>query len=102
MALPILTEEQRRAALAKAARVRKERAEVKKKLKSGQLKLTDVLNKGNDELVGKMTVKSVMESMPGIGKLRASKIMEEIGISENRRIRGLGPKQIEALSERFK
>lgn len=102
MALPVLTEEQRKAALAKAAKVRKERAEVKKKLKAGQLKLTDVLNKGNDELIGKMTVKSVMESMPGIGKLRASKIMEEIGISENRRIRGLGPKQVEALSERFK
>ncbi len=102
MALPILTEDQRKAALAKAAKVRKERAEVKKKLKAGQLKITDVLNKGNDELVGKMTVKSLIESMPGIGKLRASKIMEEIGISENRRIRGLGPKQVEALSGRFK
>ncbi|MHB8780339.1 MAG: integration host factor, actinobacterial type [Candidatus Geothermincolia bacterium] len=102
MALPTLTEEQRKAALAKAAEVRKQRAEIKKRLKDGAMRLNDVLDKSDTDLVGKMTVKSVIESLPGIGRLRASKIMEEVGISDNRRIRGLGPKQADALLERFK
>lgn len=99
--LPELTPEQRKAALEKAARVRKERAEIKKKLKAGDLKVSDILNRKGDEIYGKMTVKSVIESVPGIGKLRAEKIMEEIGISTSRRVKGLGPKQEKALRERF-
>ncbi|NPV59576.1 MAG: hypothetical protein HPY75_07925 [Actinobacteria bacterium] len=99
--LPELTAEQRKAALEKAARVRKERADIKRKLKEGKLKVSDVLKKADDEIYGKMTVKSVIESVPGVGKLRAAKIMEEIGISASRRVKGLGPKQISALKERF-
>ncbi len=99
--LPELTTEQRKAALEKAARVRKERAEIKKKLKEGKLKVSDILKKADDEIYGKMTVKSVIESVPGVGKLRAAKIMEEIGISATRRVKGLGPKQISALKEKF-
>jgi len=99
--LPELTAEQRKAALDKAARVRKERADIKRKLKEGKLKVSDVLKKADDEIFGKMTVKSVIESVPGVGKLRAAKIMEEIGISASRRVKGLGPKQISALKERF-
>ena len=99
--LPELTAEQRKAALEKAARVRKERADIKRKLKEGKLKVSDILKKADDEIYGKMTVKSVIESVPGVGKLRAAKIMEEIGISTSRRVKGLGPKQISALRERF-
>ncbi|MBC7229082.1 MAG: integration host factor [Actinobacteria bacterium] len=99
--LPELTAEQRKAALEKAARVRKERAEIKKRLKEGKLKVSDILKKADDEIYGKMTVKSVIESVPGVGKLRAAKIMEEIGISTTRRVKGLGPKQISALKEKF-
>src|SRR4030042_6652037 len=99
--LPELTAEQRKAALEKAARVRKERAEIKKKLKAGQLKVGDILKQSGDEIYGKMTVKSVIESVPGVGKLRAAKIMEEIGISTSRRVKGLGPKQVAGLKERF-
>jgi len=98
---PELSAEQRKLALEKAARVRKERADIKKKIKAGQLKVSDILKRADDEIYGKMTVKSVIESVPGVGKLRAAKIMEEIGISETRRVQGLGPKQIEALQDKF-
>jgi predicted HAD superfamily phosphohydrolase len=87
--------------LEKAAKVRKERAEIKRKLKAGQMKVSDVIKRADDEIFGKMTVKSVIESVPGVGKLRAAKIMEEIGISTSRRVKGLGPKQVKALKERF-
>ena len=99
--LPELTPEQRKAALEKAAKVRKERADIKRQLKAGKLKVSDIIKKADDEIYGKMTVKSVIESVPGVGKLRAAKIMEEIGISTSRRVKGLGPKQVAALKDRF-
>ena len=61
------------------------------------MSLSTVLAKDSDETVGKMKVSSVLESMPGVGKVRARKIMEEIGISESRRVRGLGAQQMAAL-----
>ena len=91
---PALTPEQRQAALQKAARVRRERAEVKEKLKMGHLTLTELLKKAEkDETVGKMKVVSVLESLPGLGKVKARRLMETVGISESRRLQGLGAKQ---------
>jgi hypothetical protein len=101
MPLPTLTEEQRREALAKAAVARKKRAEVKEKLKTGRLPLKDLLDRREDETVGKMKVSSVLESMPGVGKVRARKLMERLDISASRRVRGLGAKQKEALLAEF-
>jgi ribosome recycling factor len=102
MALPTLTPEQRQQALAKAAEARKKRAEVKAELKSGKRTLADVLKKSeNDDTIGKMKVSNVLESLPGVGKVRAQKIMEELDISATRRVRGLGSKQREQLLDRF-
>jgi outer membrane protein TolC len=102
MPLPTLTEEQRRQALAKAAEARKKRAEVKDQLKKGQLSLNELLNRGSsDDIVGKMKVSNALESLPGVGKVRARKIMERLDISSSRRVRGLGAKQKEALLAEF-
>ena len=88
---PALTPEQRQAALEKAAKVRRERAEVKEKLKLGSLSLDELLTKAEgDETVGKMKVVSVLESLPGLGKVKARRLMETVGISESRRLQGLG------------
>jgi len=79
MALPVLTPEQRAQALAKAAEARKKRAEVKGELKSGKRTLADVLKTaGDDGTLGKMKVSTVLESLPGVGKVRAQKIMEDL------------------------
>jgi len=102
MALPVLTPEQRQQALAKAAEARKKRAELKGELKSGKRTLTDVLARSGDDIVGKMKVSNVLESLPGVGKVRAQKLMEELDISVSRRVRGLGAKQRETLLEKFK
>jgi len=102
MPLPQLTEEQRRAALAKAAEARKRRAEVKAQLKNGALGLSEILVRAEgDEIVGKMKVSAMLEALPGVGKVRAQKVMEELNISTSRRLRGLGDKQKQALKERF-
>ena len=102
MALPPLTPEQRAAALEKAAAARKARAALKVRLKSSGAPLDDVLADGDtDEVIGKMKVVAVLESMPGVGKVRAQKIMERLEISPSRRVRGLGTKQREALAREF-
>jgi transposase len=102
VALPNLTPEQRAAALQKAAEARRERAEVKNRLKNAGAKLGDVLKEGaNNEVIGKMKVSALLESLPGVGKVRAKQIMEEIGIAETRRVRGLGTNQAQALVDRF-
>ena len=104
MPLPPLTPEQRAAALEKAAAARRERAEVKNRLKHSGASLTEVIKEGragNNDVIGKMKVTALLESLPGVGKVRARKIMEELEIKESRRVRGLGANQRKALLERF-
>jgi hypothetical protein len=91
---PSLSPDQRQAALAKAAAARRQRAELKEKLKMGSTSLKELLEQADrDEVVGKMKVLAVLESLPGLGKVKARRLMEEVGISETRRIQGLGDKQ---------
>ena len=102
MALPPLTPEQRAAALAKAAVARRARAAAKNRLKYSQGSLADVIQEGKDnEVIGKMKVSARLESLPGVGRVRARQIMDEVGISESRRVRGLGSNQAAALIARF-
>ena len=102
MPVPELTTEQRRAALEKAAAVRRERAVVKNRLKHSGTSLADVLKSGQqDEVVGKMRVLDLLQSMPCLGKVRARNLMDRIGISPTRRVRGLGANQIAALEREF-
>ena len=101
MPLPTLTPEQREQALAKAAEARKRRAELKGQLKSEKVSLREVLTRQGDEVIGKMKVSSVLESLPGVGKVRAKRIMERLDISATRRVRGLGAKQKESLLTEF-
>ena len=102
MALPPLTPEQRAAALEKAAQARKERAEVKNRLKRGGTTLAQILKEGQtDDVIGKMKVSSLLESLPGVGKVRAKQIMDRLNIADSRRVRGLGTNQRAALENEF-
>ena len=48
-----------------------------------------------------MRVVDLLQSMPGLGKVRARQVMERLGIAESRRVRGLGTKQIASLEREF-
>jgi hypothetical protein len=99
---PALSADQRQAALEKAAMARRLRAELKEKLKMGSISLSDLLRQADsDEVVGKMKVLSVLESLPGLGKVKARRLMEEVGISETRRLHGLGDQQRRKLFEKL-
>jgi hypothetical protein len=99
---PTLSDEQRQAALEKAAAARRARAELKEKLKMGSLTLQELLEEGaKDEVVGKMKVLAVLESLPGLGKVKARRLMDDVGIAETRRIQGLGDQQRKKLFEKL-
>ena len=99
---PQLDPAQRQAALEKAAAARRQRAELKEKLKAGSLSLGELIAQGErDDAVAKLKVVTVLESLPGVGKVKARRIMEDLEISENRRVRGLGTHQRKALLDHF-
>jgi S13-like H2TH domain len=102
MAPPKLTAEQRNAALAKAAEARRERAEMKELLRTGSLTLPEVIERAeSDEIIAGTKVYAVLVALPGLGKVKGARVMEELGIAENRRLRGLGTRQKSALLEMF-
>ena len=99
---PQLSPDQRQAALEKAAVARRVRAELKEKLKMGSTSLKELFDLADkDEVVGKMKVQTVLESLPGLGTVKARRLLEECEISETRRIQGLGVNQRRKLFERL-
>ena len=102
MAPPEITQEQREAALLKAGEVRRVRAETKELLKMGSLNFSELLAKADeDDMYAGMKIASVLPSLPGMGKVKAKRLMEELQIADNRRLRGLGDRQRQALLERL-
>ena len=99
---PQLSAEARMAALAKAAQYRKRRAEIKAKVKLGEFSIDTVLEiAANEDAVGKMRVRELLEALTGVGKVRAGVLMQRLNISPNRRIAGLGRHQIKELRNEF-
>lgn len=101
MALPILSDADRAAALKKAAEARQKRAELRAKIKDGSMSFADVMKKADDPIVARMKVSTLLESLPGFGKAKAAKLMSDLEISESRRVQGLGARQRESLMERL-
>lgn len=104
MPVPSLTTEQRAAALVKAAAARKDRSELREKLRNGSLGLAELLDGSavtSDATVTKMRVSALLEALPGVGKTRAAQIMERLEIAANRRVGGLGVHQRRALVAEF-
>jgi hypothetical protein len=97
---PQLTAEQRTQALAKAAEARAARADIKARLKMGTLTLKQVLN-STDPNIGKLKVVSMLESLPGVGKVKARRVMTDVGIADNRRVQGLGAQQRASLLDQL-
>lgn len=101
MALPpVLSPDARAAALVKAAEARTARAELKTRLKMGSVSLREVLDQsGNDDVIAKTKVLTILESLPKLGKVKSRRLLDEIGIAETRRVQGLGEQQKAKLLE---
>jgi ribosomal protein S13 len=81
--------------------VRSARAAIKAELKTGTITLTEVIDRADDPVVGKMKVTALLASLPGIGKVRTAQLMAELDIAPTRRVAGLGTRQRAALLDRF-
>ena len=101
MVLPKLSLEEKKKALKKAQEVRSKRAQIRENLKCGKTSISEVLNDINNDVVARMRVVYLLESLPRIGKVKTKKIMNDIGIDETRRIQGLGNRQKQALIEKL-
>ena len=101
MTMPTLNNEQRSAALEKAWAVRSERAKVREKIKKGKLSVSDLFDNIDDPIIARMKVVHMIESLPGHGKVKAERIMEQIDIAPGKRMGGLGKNQRDELIARF-
>ncbi|MFM2182641.1 MAG: hypothetical protein RJB61_935 [Actinomycetota bacterium] len=95
---PSQTPEQLAANLEKAAAARAARSALKQRVKAGEVTLSAVLDAA-DDVAQKMKVVALLESLPGVGKVKARRIMDDIGIADNRRVQGLGAQQKQAIVE---
>lgn len=99
---PHLTSEERSRALAAASASRKARSLLKARVRSGEIGVLEVLELARTDLIiSKMRVVELLESLPGVGKIRAAALMEKLKISPTRRIQGLGIHQIAQLRDEF-
>ena len=99
---PTLSDEQRAAAREKALRARQERARLKEDLKAGTVSLADVFARARgDEVVAGTKMLVILESLPAVGKVKARRTMDTIGIAHSRRVRGVGEHQRDKLLTAF-
>jgi len=98
VALKALSAQERSDALAKAAKARAQRAQAKDRLRKGELGIAGLISLASeDEALARMRVAELLEAVPGIGPVRATAIMEQLGIAASRRLRGLGVHQSRTL-----
>lgn len=101
MALPKLSPDEKKKALQKAREVRSQGVKIQHNLKNGKITIREVLTNINDDVIARMKVVYLLESLPCVGKIKTRKIMSNIGIDETRRIQGFGIRQKQALTERL-
>lgn len=75
---------------------------MKQQVRNGQLKVLQVIELAStNEAIAKMRVSELLESIPGVGKVRVTSILSRLGISDSRRIKGLGVLQLQRLKREF-
>lgn len=94
--VPSITDEERRRGMRIAVERRQDRARFKALVKSGEIEPLSALS---DKRAAGIRVEELLRSMPGIGKASAASIMMLCEIAPNRRVRGLGDRQRERLSD---
>lgn len=96
MPVPQLTEEQRREALQKADKARRECGAFLARVRSGEIGFAEAIG---DPVAQKCKVETLLRAMPGYGFAKTRQLMTRLGIAPNRRVKGLGSRQREGLLE---
>lgn len=104
MSPPRLTDDQRARARDAALRARRDRAEVRRMMRTGGLSIAELLV-SDIPAHRRMRVRDALTALPAVGPVRSSQMMSQIGIAPTRRVEGLSPRQraelIALVRERF-
>lgn len=93
--VPPLSADERRENLRKAAAARARRSRILDNVRSGALGVSEVFTMADagDIDVRRTRVFTLLRSVPGFGFAKAQRLMRKLGISESRRVQGLGHNQ---------
>ena len=97
---PKLSNRFRRKAGRNAVLARQERARIKDQVSSGELNFFSLFE-SKSKAIARMKMIDLLQSVPGIGKVRAQVILERAKISPSRRIGGIGNRQLALLRREF-
>jgi len=102
VSIPSLSPEQLSAAREAATQARRARADLKSRVRSGEISLGQALDEAAaDDVLAHVKVVDLLKALPRVGDKRAAEIMDRLDIAQNRRIRGLGCHQEEGLRSEF-
>lgn len=94
--VPAITDEQRREALAKAIETRRMHSAIKNAVRDRTKTFEWALSCPDAKNI---RVKQLLMAVPGIGNVKADKMLEAAHVARNRRVKGLGCNQRAALIE---
>jgi guanylate kinase len=97
---PKLRKRFRRKAGRNAVLARQERARIKDQISSGELNFFSLFET-KSKAIARMKMIDLLQSVPGVGKVRARVILERSKISHSRRIGGVGHRQKALLRKEF-
>jgi len=97
---PKLSKRFRRKAGKKAVAARQERAKIKSEIANGEINFFELFDNPSTA-IARMKMVDLLQSVPGIGQIRAESIMDRAKISHSRRIGGVGHRQLAHLRQEF-
>lgn len=96
--VPDRSPQQRMSALEEANRVRFARADVKRRLKSGELGVYELLMNPSEELEG-AKVEEMLLAIRGMGRVKVGRVLKQAEISRSKTLIGLTHRQRDRLIE---
>jgi hypothetical protein len=85
-----------------AKEARRKRADLKDLVRRGELNLSDALDRAiADPVLAHIKVVDLLMAVHRVGEKKANDIMRRLGIAANRRVRGLGDRQVASLKAEF-
>src|SRR3712207_2008154 len=89
---PLRSLDQRMEALRRANEIRVRRAQLKKDLKSGAVRIEDILS-DPPEYVGTAKVVDILMAVPKFGRVKAARFLNQCRISQSKTVGGLSERQ---------
>lgn len=94
------TEEQRAAGQLKAGQTRAELAEIRNQVSRGEMGGAQLLERAQGkDVAGTLKVGLALRSLPGVGPVHAQRVLADLNLDADRRLRGLGKRQRKALAD---